>query len=227
MTSRRRVSGDEGTTLMELMVGMGVMSIAMAIFTTAIVSMFSSTSKTQAVVNSSAQLNTAFGRLDVQVRYASDIYQPTRPPTGQSTPYWSVIFQTDDPTSTTCRQLTIRPIGSTTVLNLVENTWTIPVNSDGSLLPPGPVSQSQLAAGVALVDQNGTAVTPFDVLEVPPAQGASGITVQRLHLQLVAVDGANKSKTRSFSEIWFSALNSAMPSTARSGGPTGKACELP
>ncbi|MDQ2748278.1 MAG: type II secretion system protein [Pseudonocardiales bacterium] len=223
MAAARRVSGDAGTTLVELMVGMTVMTIVMAIFTTSILSMFSSTNKTQAVVNSSAQLDTAFDRLDAQVRYASVIDPAVQPPATQT--YWSVTFQTDDPTSTTCRQLSIRPVGTSAALSLLERTWAMKVNpSPGPLLlPAGPVSQSQLATGLALDDQNGVAVTPFKLVAAAPADGT---TIQRLHVQLVAVDGANKAKTRSFSDIWFSALNSATPSDARSYPATGPAVSI-
>jgi type II secretory pathway pseudopilin PulG len=226
MTTRRRPSGDDGTTLMELMVGMSVMAIFMAIFTAAIVNVFSTTNKTQAVVNSSTQLNLAFEQLDTQVRYASLIDPVAAAP-------WSVAFQTDGTASTTCRTLTISPTAPSDVRNnivlnnLVERTWTMNADADGLLSTPGPVTQSVLANGVALVDQNGTAVTPFTVST--PAVGtllqAQEQVHQQLDLRLVAVDGNGKSLTKSFSEITFTALNSATPSYARSSGTALSLCE--
>jgi type II secretory pathway pseudopilin PulG len=217
MTVRSRSAGDDGTTLMELMVGMTVMAIFMAIFTAAIVTMFSTTNKTQAVVNSGTQLNLAFERLDTQVRYATLIDQPTTVPTT------SVAFQTDGPTSTTCTKLTISPVvpgvvlnGGIVVNNFVELTWTMNLAADGTLPSPavGSGTQTMLATGMALVDQNGAAVTPFAVTTPTLAQPQQEVH-QKLRLRLVAVDGNFKSLSKSFSEITFSALNSATPSTAR------------
>jgi hypothetical protein len=207
MAANRRVSGDEGTTLMELVVGMGVMLIFMTIFTSSVISMFSSTNKVQALEISSAQLATAFDRLDGQVRYATVIDAPIAPTS--ATP--SVAFQTDGPTATTCTQLRIQPVG--TSVQLVERTWTVTVNSDGSSSASNLSSWSQLAVGITLFDQNGTAVTPFAV------STPDGGTVQQLHLRLIAIEGVGQSGTRSFSDITFSALNSAAASKAQSSTP--------
>ncbi len=220
MSVRRRIAGDEGTTLMELMVGMTVMAVFMAIFTAAVVTMFSSTNKTQAVVSSSTQLNLAFEHLDTQVRYATLIDQQV------VTPTWSVAFQTDGPTATTCVKLMINPTVPSVVLNgiVVNNltalTWTMNVAADGTLpIPPlGSGTQTVLATGIELVDQNGAAVTPFFVST--PALGTLAQPQQEVHqqlrLRLVGVGGNQKSLTKSFSELTFSALNSATPTTARS-----------
>ena len=206
----RRPGCDEGTTLIELSVGMALMVVFMTIFTSAIVSMFASTNKTQAVVNSSTQLKSAFDRLDRQVRYASLIDQPT------DTTYWSVAFQTDDPTSTTCRQLTIRPFGNDTTPDLVERTWTMSVNSDGSLSAPGQVSQSLLATKVVV------GATPFEVST--PTAGAGQPLHQQLRVQLGALDGTGKSQAKSATDVGFTALNSTTPSAARWSGSVGSVC---
>jgi hypothetical protein len=209
MASTRRVCGDDGTTLMELMVGMSVMTIFMAIFTGAVVTMFSSTNKTQALVNSSTQLNLAFEKLDLQVRYAVLIDQPIGPATSPS-----VTFQTDDdPKVTTCRRLTIRSIDATSVLNLVEHTWKVKINPDGSLAIGGTAFDTQLATGVVLTAKDGTAVIPFAVST--PNSGL-GTTMQQLRLRLVDLDGGGKSQTRSFTDTTFSARNSTAPNTPRS-----------
>jgi hypothetical protein len=219
------MAGDEGTTLMELMVGMTIMTIFLAIFTTAIVSMFSITNKTQAVVNGSTQLNLAFERLDAQVRYANLIDSQLAAPT------WSVAFQIDAPTSTTCRKLTMSPTvvrEGIALSNLVERTWTMPVNADGSWPTSGSYSatNSVLASDVTPV---AAAVNPFTVstpvsgaLLVPPQQVDQ--VHQQLHLGLVAIGGNGRSLTKSFSEITFTALNSATPTTARPSGRAGSTC---
>jgi prepilin-type N-terminal cleavage/methylation domain-containing protein len=217
-TSRRRVDGDDGMTLMELMVGMGIMTIFMAIFTTAVVAMFSSTSKTQAVKNSSTELNTVFDRLDRQVRYASAIDQPIQTTISPTNVEWSVAFRTDDPTSTTsatCNELKIRQVAGGTSQQLVARNWTRTTNTDGTTSASNVSAWSQLAGGITLTDLTGTTVTPF-ALPAP----TDGITAQRLSLKLAAVDGNGKAKATSFSQITFSALNSTASST-------GTACTEP
>jgi type II secretory pathway pseudopilin PulG len=221
------MAGDGGTTLMELVVGMTIMAIFMGIFTAAIVNMFSTTNKTQAVVQSSTQLNLAFERLDTQVRYAAYVY-PAAVALPVTSPTWSVAFQTDGQTSTTCSVLTISPtspsdIRNNIVLNdLVEQTWTWNVGSDGTLMAPTGPTQNMLATGVAAVD---TAVNPFTVST--PVLGTLSVPQQQVHqqldLSLIAVDGRDNSLTKSGSEITFSALNSGTPSTARVI-PTASGC---
>lgn len=218
LRARRLASDDEGTTLLELMVGMTVMSIFMAIFTSAVVSMFSSANKIEAVDNSSAQLATAFDRLDTQVRYAAVILQPVQLPdtVDPTTLDWSVAFLTDGETSTTCTQLVIRKVTTNSLQQLAEHTWTVVVNSDGSSSASD--NWTQLAIGVTLLDQNGAPVTPF-LVSTP-----TGATAQQLELRLVALDGAGQSQSKSFSQITFSALNSAPNSTALASAPTGSVC---
>ncbi len=204
MTTARRASDDRGMTLIELLVGMGVMVTFMAIFTTAVVSMFSSSNKIQALENGATQLNTAFDRLDRQVRYATVIDQPIGPSTSPS-----VAFRTvDGPTSTTCTQLEIRTDSSGTAQQLVERTWPLTVNGNGSSTPGDPSPWHQLAAGITLVDQN----PPFTV----PTTSSSDVKVQQLQVRLAAVGGGGRSRTSSFTDVTFSALNSSTPA---SGAP--------
>lgn len=197
-----RADKDRGTSLMELVVGMSLMSIFMAIFTVAIVQMFSATNKIQAVENSSAQLNTAFDRLDKQVRYAAVIDQPIN--WTSVNPYWSVAFQNGDPT-TTCTQLRV---DATT---LKERTWT--VGTDGSSTS-NLTGWSQLAYGVS----NGASNQPFTL----PTTGWA--TFQQLHLRFIASDGTGNSTTTSVSETTFTALNSAGAVKALANGSTASAC---
>ena len=199
----RRPSGDEGMTLMELMIGMVIMSILMGICTSAIVSMFSSTGKTQTVANTSQQLDTAFDQLDKQVRYASSIDQPTGSVANNNL---SVAFQTVSPTATVCTQLRIQVLTGTTQLQLVERTWPVVMNNTGAATAGTLSSWKQLANGVALTDQNGNPVTPFTV------STPAGASLQQLRLRLVAVDGTNQVQSKSVTDTIFSALNS---------GPTG------
>ncbi len=218
----RPAKGEEGMTMMELLVGMSVMAIFLAVSTSAIVGMFSSTSKIQTLQNTSSQLNLAFNQLDKQVRYASVIYLATGPTTTPATPDWAVAFETDNPSSTTCTQLKIRTVADGSgQLQLVERTWNVTVNSDGSLTQTAISNWSQLAVGISLTDQNQASVTPFAV------STPTGGNVQQLRLRLVDVGGVNQSLTRSFTEISFSALNSTAASSAYPTGSTGTTCTAP
>jgi Tfp pilus assembly protein PilE len=205
---RRGPAGDQGTTLMELMMGMVIMTILMTICTTAIVSMFSGTGKTQAVQNSAQQLNTAFIRLDDQVRYASAIDQPTGSATAGNL---SVLFLTVTSASSTCTQLKIQPVPGSTQQQLVERSWPLSSTSSAG-------AWNQLAGGVTIYDQNGATITPFTVST--PAGG----TVQQLRLRLIALDSTGQTPTKSFSEVVFSALNSAATVQAVKNGTYQSAC---
>ena len=64
------MSRDDGTTLVELMVGMVLMSIFLAMFTGAVVMMNGAMNKAQAVNQSASQLNAAFLNVSTTVQYA-------------------------------------------------------------------------------------------------------------------------------------------------------------
>jgi hypothetical protein len=202
---------------MELMVGMVIMTILMTICTSAIVSMFAGTGKTQAVANSAQQLNTAFVRLDDQVRYATAIDQPTG---SLATNNLSVAFFTVNSTPTsitrTCSQLRIQTMSGTSQQQLVERSW--PVNADGSVTNGTITPWNQLAGGISVLDQNGATVVPFAV-SVP-----AGATVQQLRLRLIDLDSTGQTPTKSFSEIAFSALNSTDSANAVKYGSYVPAC---
>jgi prepilin-type N-terminal cleavage/methylation domain-containing protein len=67
---------EDGMTLVELIVAMGILSIMLAISMVAVSGMTKSTVRAQAVTNSTDQLRTVFQRLDKEVRYASAINAP-------------------------------------------------------------------------------------------------------------------------------------------------------
>ena len=72
---RARADGDVdgGFTLIEIMVSMSLMSVVMVLFTGAVLQMYSGFNKASGLVDASTQINTAFARVDRQVRYASEI----------------------------------------------------------------------------------------------------------------------------------------------------------
>ncbi len=104
---RRRPRGDDGFTLMDLVAGMTVMSILMAIFTTSIVLMFRSSNRSQAVANTAQQVNNAFIWLERKIRYADFISAPGQDANDGGA--WYVEFQSIDPATNApvCHQLRV------------------------------------------------------------------------------------------------------------------------
>ncbi|GGL19205.1 PulJ/GspJ family protein [Mangrovihabitans endophyticus] len=75
-TTRRRVSGDAGFTLLEVVVAFGVMSLAGALFTAGIARMHAAASAGEEVSVAAAQAHQAFLRLDRELRYSDGISEP-------------------------------------------------------------------------------------------------------------------------------------------------------
>jgi prepilin-type N-terminal cleavage/methylation domain-containing protein len=67
---------DDGFSLIELMISMALMSVVTALFTTGIVQLYRAQNFTDALSESSSQVNNAFLRLDADVRYAAAISDP-------------------------------------------------------------------------------------------------------------------------------------------------------
>lgn len=76
-------TGDEGMTLAEITVTMTIMSVLMLVFTGAILQVYRTLNTTEVLSVAQAQLQTAFKRLDKEIRYASWIAAPS-----QSAPYY-------------------------------------------------------------------------------------------------------------------------------------------
>jgi type II secretory pathway pseudopilin PulG len=71
-----RRASDSGASLIELVVAMGIMTVVMAVFTTAAVKMFRVEDDTETVATAQSQVNLAFLRLDKEIRYATGISVP-------------------------------------------------------------------------------------------------------------------------------------------------------
>lgn len=68
--------GDEGVTLVELIVALGVFTTVIVVFLAGIVTMTSNTARAVSVSDSGSVARTVFQRLDKEVRYASSINRP-------------------------------------------------------------------------------------------------------------------------------------------------------
>jgi hypothetical protein len=73
---RRRLAGDRGVTMMDVVVSMVLMAVFMSIFTRGTVQMFGTASRNQAVSDAQTQVTSAFLRLDREIRYAAGISNP-------------------------------------------------------------------------------------------------------------------------------------------------------
>jgi hypothetical protein len=69
--------GDDGVTLIDVVVAMSLMSLFLAMFTTDILSAFRIANKSENGAVSQSQLATAFARLDKEIRYAAGISLPS------------------------------------------------------------------------------------------------------------------------------------------------------
>jgi hypothetical protein len=80
-TPRPHAGRDDGVSLAEVLVGLGVMSVAMAIVTTGLVVSFRVTGKIESTAVAQSELHIALQRLDREVRYAYWIGPPRETPT--------------------------------------------------------------------------------------------------------------------------------------------------
>lgn len=69
-------SAEDGMTLVELIVAMGILTVLLSISMAAVVGMTRSTVKAQAVTNASDHLRNTFQQMDKEVRYSSAINTP-------------------------------------------------------------------------------------------------------------------------------------------------------
>lgn len=131
---------DDGFTLVELTVAMGIFTVLMTLVLVAVVGLARTTARVQNVADASDQLRTAFLTMDRQVRYADAVNFPGTTGTGAAEVWWveahtSAVAADTQPT---CTQWRFTP--STGVLD--QRSW-----PDGG--PPGPtwrVVASQLLA---------------------------------------------------------------------------------
>jgi hypothetical protein len=177
--------------LIEMIVGMVIMSIVMTVFTGAMILLFGSSNRTEAVARTSQQLGGAFTWLDRQVRYADYISQPTH--VGDD---WYVEFRRGDGTKT-CYQLRVHEN------QLQQRSW-------AELAQPGDTWQP-LATGVVHTESD---PYPFTLAAASSASGAP--SNERLTIDLATTQGSGTDGAQSGSEVTFAALNTD-PTTPTAG----------
>lgn len=192
---------DRGTSLAELIVGMAIMTVFMALFLGAVLMMTSTANKVEATSISAGQTNQAFLRLDKIVRYASAISRPGTSPTSGD---WYVELDTPPigvsaTPIDTCTQLRID------AQQLQLRTWTVNAGTAAPASGWTPIA-SYISNGTVAA---GSPDVPFAAPAV--AAGASS-TFQRLQITLVALAGKSVTATNR-SRVTFTALNSAASAT--------------
>jgi hypothetical protein len=194
---REVAADDRGTSLVELVVGMVVMTVFMTVFTGAIASLAETTTHIEAVTSSASQVNNAFLRLDKLVRYATAVTTPGQGTSGD----WYVELDSVIDAKESCTQLRV----DVTRRQLQQRTWT--VNASGApysdYVDWRPLASNVLNASAA----PGSDDQPFSF----PA--ASSTSLQRLTVTLVTGTSGAASCSTTRSSLGFTALNSSVSDT--------------
>lgn len=209
-TLRRRIADDSGTTLLELVVGMVIMTIFMGMFTTAILVMSNTTNTVQVAADTSNQATDAYLRLDREIRYASAISTPSYSATAAM---WHVEFATtiisrsgtNTVTNTTqCTQLAVAPPSASNgnVGVLQQRTWTVGATQAN---PWGVLASNVSNYG------SSTSTSPFPATSAISGGNAS-TSMQQLTIKLAYAEPT--STTTTTSSYTFTAVNSSTSNTA-------------
>ncbi|HWS35213.1 MAG TPA: prepilin-type N-terminal cleavage/methylation domain-containing protein [Actinoplanes sp.] len=156
----RRLAGDQGFSLIEVMMAATIMTFVLAIALTGIVQFYSDTNKTQQTAEARDQLDISFRRLDRELRYATWVSTP-----GKVGTRWYVEYAMPDDAAgdRPCRQI---------ILNngqLILAAWNLPATAS--------TSQTVLATGVTADTATGpvSVYLPDDRPYVSASGGASGV----------------------------------------------------
>ena len=205
---RRPVPEDSGVTLIEVMVAMGLMSVVMAITTTAVAQIYHSVNESENTAEAQAQVTRAFIRLDQEIRYARAISTPAVVSGDYYVEYLMSVDNVD-----TCVELRLR----TSTNDLQRRQWTKNVN------PPTPTHWTTLAAVVS-------SGAPFTT--IPADKDAlTGFRFQRLRLTVSAVLGGGtgggsvtSGGTTRQTDVTFTALNTTAGRNNNGTDPNAATC---
>jgi type II secretory pathway pseudopilin PulG len=184
VTTRR---GDDGVTLVDVMVSMAVMSVVVAVFTSGIVDMFRTANHADAAAAAQAQILTSFNRLEREIRYAQRIMEPHAVANG-----FAVEFVINDASGVLqCTQLV--------------------------LMDGGAMTEQQWPAGESPTKPATTIATGLEPKEAEPflqlAAGTLGSNFDRLQVRVTTTVGTGRTaQTRSF-DLQYTALNTVSAKT--------------
>jgi prepilin-type N-terminal cleavage/methylation domain-containing protein len=176
--------GDEGVSLIEVMVAMVLMGFAMAIFTGGILEVHRWVDKTDTSFEAQGQMNTTFVRLDMEVRYARSISDPGTV-NGDSYVEYLVSLGSVD----TCVELRVQASSR----ELQRRQWA------QNATPLTPTRWTTLATGV-------TGTTPFTTVAADK-NSPTGYKFQRLALNVRSTVGMGPMGATRQTNVTFTALN--------------------
>jgi prepilin-type N-terminal cleavage/methylation domain-containing protein len=183
---------DSGTTLIEVLVSLVVMSIAMSIFTTGILVIYRTLTKVESLATVQARITTTFQRMDRDLRYASAISSPGPGTDGN---YYVEYLMTINSTDR-CVQLRFRPSAG----ELQQRTW--------------PNSGSPGAAWVLLVQPVALVPTTVPFTLTAPT---NTFPFQSLQVRLQATAGTGAGGATRETKVTFAALNTNVETVSPSG----------
>jgi type II secretory pathway component PulJ len=192
---RRRLAGDDGVTMIDVIVAMTLMSVFMGIFTDVVVQMFRSANANQVIASAQTQLTTVFLRLDKEIRYAAGISQPG--PVGADS---YVEYRTVNTGTPMCTELRLNVAEG----QLQRRTW-----PDG-VTPLAPTGWIPLASEVS-------SSQPFTFWAADTT-----LNFQRLQLTLDASGGPDTTVSRSI-DVTFTALNTTLGTDSTTDCQEGRA----
>lgn len=202
---RRLRDDDRGTTMIELVVGMLVMTVFMGMFTGAMLLMGNTVNKVEAVSDTSTQLADAFLTLDREVRYATGVSTPAY---STALPGWNVEFSSMQYNRSTSPATQINLCTQLAIFSgkLWQRTWT--VGSNNTAVSGSGTDWRPLASSIDPTSTTQSATTPPFVLSV-----AAGSGLQQLAINLTSKSTLAGSAT-SLSSTTYTALNAKS-----AGGP--------
>ncbi|WP_327008900.1 hypothetical protein OHA72_17560 [Dactylosporangium sp. NBC_01737] len=178
-----RLRRDDGVTLAEMAVTTSIMSAVMAIFTTGVIQLFQAGNNNELVAMTESQLNTAFLRLDRNLRYAAGI-GPVHPVGGPDrlVEYVNTDTANGEPE---CAQLELNAARQV----LRRQVW--------------PQTTKPTGKWAVLASNVNVAKSSFELLAPLSDTG-----FQRLKITLVVASNPGRGHAESKTEITFTALNS-------------------
>jgi type II secretory pathway component PulJ len=185
------VRGDEGTTLIEVMISMSLMAVVTVVFTSGIFEIYRWVDRADSSYEAQGQINTAFIRLDKEIRYARSISDPA-----QVSGDWYVEYLVSLNSVDTCVELRL----ATASKELQRRTW--PQSSS----PLTPTSWTTLASNVS-------GGTPFTTVAADK-NTLTGFRFQRLTVNVTSSVGLGAAGTTRQTNVTFTALNAVSPSNS-------------
>lgn len=174
---------DAGVTLAEMAVTTSIMSAVMAIFTTGVIQLFQAGNNNELVAMTESQLNTAFLRLDRNLRYAAGVGPVHADAAGNQ---FVEYLNTETSGKPECAQLELNKAGQV----LRRRVW--------------PQTTPPPAKWVVLANAVNVAKSSFTLV---PAGDFTGF--QRLRIVLSVTSNPGRGHAESVTDLTFTALNSS------------------